>query len=65
MLINHGKGYADAGVREFHMSDRGKLRSEIEKTLGEEVETDWTERDVEDLVDEVLDQEDDDEEEAD
>ena len=48
-------------MREFPISDRWKLRSEIEKALHEEVEPDWTERDAEGLVDEVLDEQADDE----
>jgi excisionase family DNA binding protein len=55
-LISHGKRYAEDALREFEAFDRWKVRSQIEKALQEEVEADWSERDVEDLVDEELDE---------
>lgn len=61
-LISHGQRYAEDGIMEFDPSDRWKVRSAIEKALREEVASDWDERGVEALVEEVLDEETEDDE---
>ena len=56
-LIDHGERYAWPGLREFTGTDRWEVEREIHKVLQEEVQPDWSERDVEALVDDVLDDE--------
>lgn len=64
-LIDHGKRYAEDDLLEFDPSDRWDVRLAIAKALGEEVGADWSERDVEDLVEDVLDEETEDDDDPD
>jgi excisionase family DNA binding protein len=53
-LVSHGRMYATRSLRSVDARDRYRIRRDIESALNEEVESDWTDGDVEDLVDEVL-----------
>ncbi len=61
MLIAHGNEYARRETLDWDWSATSEARDEVKKVLDREVEHDWTEREVEDGVDEVLDEWDDDE----
>jgi excisionase family DNA binding protein len=55
-LRTHGRNYAQEETADWEWSEQNEARNEVDKALAEEVEADWKERDVEDLVDEILDQ---------
>jgi hypothetical protein len=56
-LITQGMTYADRELEEFDFLDCSEIRSDVERALREEVKADWSQRDVEMLVDEVIDEE--------
>jgi hypothetical protein len=56
----HGVAYANQELNDFNVLDRWEIRPEVEKAPREDVRSDWSERDVEELVDDVLDEWDDD-----
>ena len=62
-LIAHGNNYAWRETTDWDWSASNEARDEVKKVLEREVEHDWTEREVEDAVDEVLDEWDDEDEE--
>jgi excisionase family DNA binding protein len=62
-LIAHGNNYAWRETTDWDWSASNEARDEVKKVLEREVEHDWTEREVEDAVDEVLDEWDDDDDE--
>lgn len=59
-LTTSGKWYANAETRDWDRREAERARREVERALREGVEADWTQDDVRDLVDDVLDQWDDD-----
>jgi excisionase family DNA binding protein len=59
-LIAHGSDYARRETSDWDWSPSHEARDEVKKVLEREVEHDWTEREVEVEVDEVLDEWDDD-----
>lgn len=59
-LIAHGIEYARRETLDWDWSATSEARDEVKKVLDREVEHDWTEREVEDEVDEILDEWDDD-----
>jgi len=65
VLIAHGNEYARRETLDWDWSATSEARDEVKKVLDREVQHDWTEREVEDEVDEVLDEWDDDEDEMD
>jgi excisionase family DNA binding protein len=62
-LIAHGNEYARRETSDWDWSPSNEARDEVKKVLEREVEHDWTEREVENAVDEVLDEWDDGDEE--
>jgi len=62
-LIAHGKNYAWRETTDWDWSASNEARDEVKKVLEREVDHDWTEREVEGAVDEVLDEWDDDDDE--
>jgi excisionase family DNA binding protein len=64
-LIAHGNEYARRETLDWDWSATSEARDEVKKVLDREVEHDWTEREVEDEVDEILDEWDDDEDDED
>ncbi|MEO8140640.1 MAG: helix-turn-helix domain-containing protein [Gemmatimonadota bacterium] len=62
VLIAHGIEYARRETIDWDYSATTEARDEVKKVLEREVEHDWTEREVEGAVDEVLDEWDDDDE---
>jgi excisionase family DNA binding protein len=62
-LIAHGNEYARRETLDWDWSASHDARDEVKKVLDREVEHDWTEREVEDAADQVLDEWDDDEDE--
>jgi excisionase family DNA binding protein len=57
-LIEHGKRYAWEGLQEFEsLVERWGVEAEIDQELQRQVRADWSERDVECLVDDVLEDE--------
>jgi hypothetical protein len=65
-LLVHGNSYAWRETTDWDWSTRTEARDEVKKVLEREVAHDWTEREVEDAVEEVLDEwDDDDDEESD
>ena len=63
-LISHGTEYARRETTGWDWSARNDARAEVGKVVTREVEADWTEHEVEDLVDEILDEWDDGEDET-
>jgi hypothetical protein len=63
VLIAHGTEYARRATLDWDYSATIEARDEVRKVLEREVEHDWTEREVESAVDEVLDEWDDEDEE--
>ncbi len=55
-LVTHGNGYARRETSNWYWSARNDARAEVGKVLDREVEHDWTELEVEDAVDQVLDE---------
>lgn len=55
-LISHGATYAEEELSDFDVFDQWEIRDDVQKVLGEEVRADWSERDVEALVDDVIDE---------
>lgn len=55
-LRTHGRNYAQGETADWDWSEQYEARQEVDKALTEEVEAAWKERDVEELVDEILDQ---------
>ena len=53
-LIRHGKSRSVTSTIPWDLSTRGETRRAVEQALEEEVEADWTEADVSELVDQVL-----------
>jgi hypothetical protein len=62
-LITHGTDYARRETSDWEWSAGHESRDEVKKVLEREVEHDWTEREVENAVDQVLDEWDDDDDE--
>jgi hypothetical protein len=56
VLISHGMTHAQSELSDFEAFDRWEIREEVEKVLREEVKAEWSERDVEGLVNDVLDE---------
>lgn len=54
LLIEHGKWHAFVKTRDWDVDDAEEARAEVLEALENEVEADWTEREVDELVDEVL-----------
>lgn len=55
-LIDHGMSYARQETRSgWDYTPKIEARQEVEEALKAQVESDWRERDVQDLVDEILD----------
>lgn len=65
LLVAHGNNYAWRETLGWDWSATSDARHEVKKVLEREVEHDWTEREVENAVDEVLEEWDDDDEESD
>lgn len=63
-LIAHGNEYSNREISDWDVFARWEAREEVGKVLTRDVKPEWTEDDVEDLVDEVLDEWDDDEDET-
>lgn len=61
-LIEHGKSRAMMHTIGWDPEDKQEARADVQEALDEEVEADWSERDVDELVDEVLDEWEEDEE---
>ena len=59
-LIAHGNDYAWRETSDWDWSASNEARDEVKKVLEREVEHDWTEMEVENAVDQVLDEWDDD-----
>ena len=59
-LVSAGTWYASTETRDWDRREADRARREVERTLRQEVEPNWTSEDVDDLVDEVLDEWDDD-----
>lgn len=55
-LITQGMAYAEQELEEFDFLDCVEIRSDVERALREEVKADWSQRDVEMLVEDVLDE---------
>jgi len=53
-LLSHGNEYARRETTDWDWSPRSDARAEVIKVLARDVEPDWTEHEVENLVDEVL-----------
>lgn len=62
-LIAHGNEYARRETSDWDWSASTDARAEVEKVLNREVEHDWTEHEIENAADQVLDEWDDDEDE--
>jgi excisionase family DNA binding protein len=62
-LIAHGREYARRETSDWDWSASTDARAEVEKVLNREVEHDWTEHEIENAADQVLDEWDDDEDE--
>ncbi len=62
-LIAHGTEYARRETTDWDWSPRSDARAEVSKVLARDVEPGWTDHEVENLVDEVLDDWDDSEDE--
>jgi excisionase family DNA binding protein len=58
-LVAHGNAYARRDTSDWDWSASYEARDEVKKVLEREVEHDWTEREVENAVDQVLDEWDD------
>ena len=54
-LITHGVKYADDETRQWDISAKYDARGEVGEALKLKVKADWTEQEVQDLVDELLD----------
>ncbi len=65
LLIAHGNNYAWRETIGWDWSCTSDARDEVKRVLEREVEHDWTEREVENAVDEVLEEWEDDDEESD
>jgi excisionase family DNA binding protein len=55
-LVTHGNGYARRETGDWGWSVRNDARAEVGRVLDREVEHDWTELEVKDAVDQVLDE---------
>ena len=55
-LIECGKRHAFGETRDWDVDDAEEARADVLEALEDEVEADWTEREVNELVDEVLDE---------
>jgi excisionase family DNA binding protein len=53
-LIEHGKSRAFFATTRWESEDREEARADVEHALEDEVESDWSEQDVEELVDDLL-----------
>jgi excisionase family DNA binding protein len=53
-LIERGKWHAFVETRDWDVDDANDARADVLEALEDEVEADWTEREVNELVDEVL-----------
>jgi len=62
-LIAHGNEYARRETSDWDWSASTDARAEVEIVLNREVEHDWTEHEIENAADQVLDEWDDDEDE--
>ena len=60
-LIEHGKSRAMMHTIGWDSEDKREARADVEEALKDEVEADWSERDVDELVDEALDESDEEE----
>lgn len=60
-LIEHGKSRAMMHTIGWDSEDKREARADVEEVLKDEVEADWSERDVDELVDEVLEESDEEE----
>jgi excisionase family DNA binding protein len=61
-LKAHGRRYVVSETSEWEWSDASEARQDVDAALEAEVEADWSERDVEDLADDILDEFEEDEE---
>jgi hypothetical protein len=61
-LIERGRSRAFLATTRWESEDREEARADVEDALEEEVESDWSERDVDDLVDEMLEESEEEEE---
>jgi hypothetical protein len=55
-LIERGKRHAFGETRDWDVDDAEEARARVLKALEDEVEADWTDREANELVDEVLDE---------
>ena len=55
-LIEHGKSRAFWATTRWERDDREEARRDVEEALEDQVEADWSERDVDDFVDQILDE---------
>jgi hypothetical protein len=55
-LIERGKSRALTKTLGWDFEDAQEARTDVARPLKDEVESDWTDREVDDLVDEVLDE---------
>jgi len=55
-LIEHGKSHAFAKTLAWDVDDAEEARADVLEALEDQVHADWTEREVNELVDEVLDE---------
>ncbi|NOT08477.1 MAG: excisionase family DNA-binding protein [Gemmatimonadales bacterium] len=62
-LKAHGRRYVVDETSEWEWAEASEARKDVERALDSEVEADWSEHDVEDLADEILDEFEEDEEE--
>ena len=53
-LIEHGKSRAFFATTRWESEDREEARADVEHALEDEVESDWSDQDVEELVDDLL-----------
>jgi hypothetical protein len=53
-LILSGRWYAQSETRDWHRREAERAMRETERAMKAEVEADWSEDDVRDLVDDVL-----------
>lgn len=60
-LIEHGKSRAVMHTIGWDPEDKQEARADVEEALSDEVEADWSERDVDELVDDALEESDEEE----
>lgn len=51
-----GIGYGKSQTRHWGRNEGTRAQRDVERALGEEIDSDWTEDDVRDLVDDILDE---------